>query len=159
MKEIAMNSMPSVVDQDVKGEQGKVVRCSPKKMSYTIGELARKFDVTHRTLRFYEDRGLLNPKRDGQNRLFSRRDVARLKLVLMGKRVGFSLTEIREMLNLYDLRDGQVTQLRVALEKFDQQIAILEQQQRDVQEALTDLQRTRQIVSGLLVEKEKIDKT
>ncbi|MBZ0215911.1 MAG: MerR family DNA-binding transcriptional regulator [Fimbriimonadaceae bacterium] len=122
---------------------------------YTIGEVARKFDVTHRALRFYEDRGLLTPKRDGQNRLYSRRDVARLKLVLMGKRVGFSLTEIREMLNLYDLRDGQVTQLRVALGKFEQQISVLEQQQRDVQEALTDLRRTREIVAGMLVEKEK----
>ena len=122
---------------------------------YKIGDLAREFDITLRTLRFYEDRGLLNPKRDGQSRLYSRRDVARLKLVLMGKRVGFSLTEIREMLNLYDLRDGQVTQMRVALDKFEQQISVPEQQQLDVQEALTDLRRTRDIVSGMLAEKER----
>jgi len=125
------------------------------KAVYTIGEVAKEFGVTHRALRFYEDRGLLHPKREGQTRLYSRRDVARLKLVLMGKRVGFSLTEIREMLDLYDLRDGQVLQLRVALEKFEQQIAVLEQQQRDVQQALGDLRRTREIVAGMLTEKEK----
>ena len=64
--------------------------------------------MTLRTLRFYEDKNLLNPRRDGVNRIYSRRDRARLKLVLMGKKVGFSLTEIKEMLDLYDLRDGQV---------------------------------------------------
>ncbi len=80
---------------------------STKKTQFTIGDLAKEFGTTLRTLRFYEDKGLLNPKRDGMNRIYNRRDRARLKLVLMGKRVGFSLTEIRDMLDLYDLRDGQ----------------------------------------------------
>lgn len=121
---------------------------------FTIGDLAREFGVTLRTLRFYEDKGLLNPRRDGLNRLYSRRDRARLKLVLMGKRVGFSLTEIKNMLDLYDLRDGQVTQLRVALNRFNEQIAVLEQQKKDIEQALAELRRTTSVVSGLLKEKE-----
>ncbi|WP_246329401.1 MerR family transcriptional regulator [Chthonobacter rhizosphaerae] len=121
---------------------------------FTIGDLAREFGVTLRTLRFYEDKNLLNPKRDGLNRLYSRRDRARLKLVLMGKRVGFSLTEIKDMLDLYDLRDGQVTQLRVALGRFNEQIAVLEQQKKDIEQALAELRRTTSVVSGLLKEKE-----
>ncbi len=154
-----MKPMSGMVAPSENHEQPRTRELNREQMSYTIGELAKKFDVTHRALRFYEDRGLLLPKRDGQNRLYSRRDVARLKLVLMGKRVGFSLTEIREMMNLYDLRDGQVTQLRVALNKFEQQISVLEQQKRDVQEALTDLRRTREIVAGMLTEKEKNSQT
>lgn len=125
----------------------------------TIGDVAREFDVTHRALRFYEDKGLIQPRRQGQTRLYSRRDVARLKLVLMGKRVGFSLGDIKNMLDLYDLRDGQVTQLQVALEKFDEQIGILEQQRKDVDKALADLQRTRDVVSGMLAEREKNGET
>ncbi len=125
-----------------------------KAAMFTIGDLAREFDVTLRTLRFYEDKGLLNPKRDGMNRLYSRRDRARLKLVVMGKRVGFSLTEIKNMLDLYDLRDGQVTQLKVALGRFNDQIALLEQQKKDIEQALAELRRTTSVVAGLLKEKE-----
>lgn len=121
---------------------------------FTIGDLAREFGVTLRTLRFYEDKGLVNPKRDGMNRLYSRRDRARLKLVLMGKRVGFSLTEIKNMLDLYDLRDGQVAQLRTALGRFNEQIAVLERQRKDIEQALAELRRTTAVVSGLLKEKE-----
>ena len=121
---------------------------------FSIGDLSREFDVTLRTLRFYEDKGLLNPKRDGLNRLYSRRDRARLKLVLMGKRVGFSLTEIKDMLDLYDLRDGQVTQLKVALGRFNEQIAVLERQKKDIEQALSELRRTTSVVNGLLKEKE-----
>lgn len=129
---------------------------SSKSSMFTIGDLAREFGVTLRTLRFYEDKALLNPKRDGMNRLYSRRDRARLKLVLMGKRVGFSLTEIKDMLDLYDLRDGQVTQLRVALGRFNEQIAVLEQQKKDIEQALSELRRTTDVVAGLLKEKEAI---
>ncbi|KZL18921.1 HTH-type transcriptional regulator ZntR [Pseudovibrio axinellae] len=124
-----------------------------KKTQFTIGDLAKEFDVTLRTLRFYEDKGLLNPKRDGLNRIYNRRDRARLKLVLMGKRVGFSLSEIRDMLDLYDLRDGQVTQLEVALQRFQEQIRVLEGQRGNIDEAIDDLQRTVDIVEGMLQEK------
>lgn len=125
-----------------------------RKTQFTIGDLAKEFGVTLRTLRFYEDKGLLNPKRDGLNRLYNRRDRARLKLVLMGKRVGFSLAAIRDMLDLYDLRDGQVTQLRVALTRFQQQIDVLKQQRKDIDQAIEELGRTVEIVSGMLKEKE-----
>lgn len=124
-------------------------------LSYSIGDLASEFGVTLRTLRFYEDKNLLNPRRDGVNRVYSRRDRARLKLVLMGKKVGFSLTEIKEMLDLYDLRDGQVPQLRAALDRFSLHINILRQQRADVDQAIADLERTVEVVSGMLREKEK----
>ncbi|MEZ5841482.1 MAG: MerR family DNA-binding transcriptional regulator [Hyphomicrobiales bacterium] len=125
------------------------------KSHFTIGDLAREFGTTLRTLRFYEDKGLLNPKREGQQRLYSRRDRARLGLILRGKRVGFSLSEIREMLDLYDLRDGQVTQMRVALSRFEKQVDNLKRQKEDIEEAITELSRTIEIVGGILKEKER----
>jgi DNA-binding transcriptional MerR regulator len=125
-----------------------------RQRQFTIGDLAREFGVTPRALRFYEDRQLVAPERDGNNRLYSRRDRARLKLVLMGKRVGFSLAEIRALLDLYDLRDGQVPQLRTAIDRFNEQIARLEQQRRDIEQALSELGRTVGVVAGLLKEKE-----
>ncbi|PIO99991.1 transcriptional regulator [Pleomorphomonas carboxyditropha] len=127
----------------------------PRGSLFSIGDLAREFDVTLRTLRFYEDKGLISPRREGLNRLYSRRDRARLKLVLMGKRVGFSLTEIKGMLDLYDLRDGQVAQLKVALDRFNDRIAILEKQKKEIEQALMELRRTTAVVSGLLKEKEE----
>ncbi len=120
---------------------------------YTIGDLSREFGVTLRTLRFYEDKGLLNPKRQGMTRLYNRRDRARLKLVLMGKKVGFSLVEIKEMLDLYDLKDGQETQLRVALDRFQSQIDVLKSQKVDIEQAIDELTRTMDVVSGMLEER------
>ncbi len=124
------------------------------KASFTIGDLSREFGVTLRTLRFYEDRDLLHPRRNGQSRIYGRRDRARLKLILMGKKVGFSLVEIRDMLDLYDLKDGQVTQLRVALDRFGKQVAVLRQQKQDVEQAIEELSRTMQVVAGMLRERE-----
>lgn len=118
--------------------------------SFSIGDLAREFGVTLRALRFYEDKGLLTPRRVGQSRIYSRRDRARLKLVLMGRKVGFSLLEIRQMLDLYDLRGGKVTQLRVALGKFDRQIGVLEAQRREIDEAVAELKRARALAAELL---------
>lgn len=125
-----------------------------KATTFTIGELAREFDVSLRTLRFYEDKGLLSPRREGQNRIYSRRDRARLKLVLMGKRVGFSLDDIREMLDLYELRDDQKTQLRVSLQKFREQTVMLQKQKQDIEQAIAELTRTCDIVEGLLKQRE-----
>ncbi|WP_321342408.1 MerR family DNA-binding transcriptional regulator [Breoghania sp.] len=141
-------AVPAVPSNDTTG----------KKTTFTIGELAREFDITLRTLRFYEDKGLINPKRDGQNRLYNRRDRARLKLVLMGKKVGFSLNEICDMLDLYDLRDGQVVQLRVALNKFNQQIDVLQEQKSHIETAIDELSRTVEVVSGMLKEREAAEK-
>ena len=123
-------------------------------MDFTIGDLAKEFDVSLRTLRFYEDKNLIHPRRDGVTRIYSRRDRARLKLVIMGKRVGFSLKEIKEMLDLYDLKDGQSTQLKVSLKRFNEQIALLEKQKQDVEQAIGELSQTVMIVEGMLVEKE-----
>ena len=109
--------------------------------TFSIRDLTREFGVTARTLRFYEERGLLSPRRDGQDRIYNRRDRARLKLALMGKEVGFSLDEIRAMLDLYDLGDGQATQLKVALERFNDQISRLQSQRQHVDRAIAELQR------------------
>ncbi|HLL26069.1 MAG TPA: MerR family DNA-binding transcriptional regulator [Xanthobacteraceae bacterium] len=109
--------------------------------TFSIRDLSREFDVTARTLRFYEERGLLAPRREGQERIYNRRDRARLKLAIMGKCVGFSLDEIRAMLDLYDLGDGQATQLKVALERFHDQIERLKSQRQHLDRAIAELQR------------------
>jgi DNA-binding transcriptional MerR regulator len=110
---------------------------------FTIRDLAKEFGVSARTLRFYEEKGLLDPTRRGEQRLYSRRDRARLAYVLAGKAVGFSLEEVREMLDLYDLGDGQVTQLKVALTKFGERIAWLERQKAEIDSVIAELTRAR----------------
>ena len=107
--------------------------------TYSISELAREFRVTARALRFYEDKGLLSPLRDGVNRVYGGRDRARLRLILMGKRVGFSLKEIKDILDLYALGDGQRAQMHVALTKFRSRIAALEEQKQDIEGAIETL--------------------
>ncbi|MFD1695113.1 MerR family transcriptional regulator [Roseibium aestuarii] len=149
-----MSEALSILNEDDLADVADFRGDGSRKPYFTIGELAKEFDCTLRTLRFYEDKGLINPKRDGMNRVYSRRDRARLKLVLMGKRVGFSLTEIRDMLDLYDLKDGQVTQLRVALNRFNGQISVLEKQRDDIEQAIAELSRTVAVVAGLLRQKE-----
>ena len=109
--------------------------------SYTIGELAREFDVTLRTIRFYEDEGLLSPRRRGQARIFSPRDRIRLKLVLRGKRLGFSIGEIREIIDLYDRPPGEAGQLRLFLAKIAERCAALEQQRAEIGAALSELRQ------------------
>lgn len=105
----------------------------PMSPTYTISELAREFDVTTRTIRFYEDEGLLSPERQGQARIYSPRDRVLLKLILRGKRLGFSLAECRELFDLYDPGSGNITQLRTMLGKLADRRAALEQQLRDIQ--------------------------
>jgi DNA-binding transcriptional MerR regulator len=117
---------------------------------FTIRDLSREFDVSARTLRFYEEKGLLDPSRRGEQRLYSRRDRARLAYVLAGKTVGFSLEEVREMLDLYDLGDGQVTQLKVALAKFAERIERLERQKADIDRVVAELTRARDAMKAKL---------
>jgi DNA-binding transcriptional MerR regulator len=117
---------------------------------FTIRDLTREFAITARTLRFYEEKGLLSPRREGEARLYNRRDRARLKYVLMGKSVGFSLEDVREMLDLYDLGDGQQTQLRVALGRFEDRIARLTRQRADIDRALAELTRAQHAVEAML---------
>jgi DNA-binding transcriptional MerR regulator len=121
--------------------------------SYSIGRLADEFAVTPRTIRFYEDKELLHPARNGLARVFSRGDRARLKLILRGRRLGFSLAEIKEMLDLYNFGDGQVEQLRVTLQKGRERIATLEQQRDEIESVLSELREGCRHVSGLLAGK------
>jgi DNA-binding transcriptional MerR regulator len=107
--------------------------------TWTISELAREFKVTARALRFYEDKGLLSPKRDGMNRVYSARDRGRLQLILRGKRVGFPLAEIKEILDLYDINDGERQQMRLAARKFRARLAILQAQRDDIVSAIDTL--------------------
>jgi DNA-binding transcriptional MerR regulator len=107
--------------------------------TFTISELAETFQVTPRTIRFYEDQGLLSPRRDGLNRVYSHRDRARLTLICRGKRLGFSLAEIKDFLDLYDVDDRQIEQMRFALAHGRERIASLEVQLADVQQTLSEL--------------------
>jgi DNA-binding transcriptional MerR regulator len=118
--------------------------------SFTIGDLSREFGVTLRTLRFYEDRALLTPRRDGTRRLYGRRDRARLRIVLLGKRVGLSLAEIKQVLDIYDLKSGKPPQLSAALDAFRRQIDALRRQKADIELAIAELTRTMEVVSGML---------
>ena len=124
--------------------------------TYSITQLCREFSVTPRTLRFYEQKGLLAPARRGWTRLFSYRDRARLQLILRGKKVGFSLEEIKEMLDLYNLRDGQLTQLRVSSTKMRERLDALRKQRIEMDEAVADLERTIGVVDSMLKEREAV---
>jgi DNA-binding transcriptional MerR regulator len=126
-----------------------------RQTQFTIRDLAREFFVTSRTLRFYEEKGLLNPTRRGQERLYSRRDRARLKLVLMGKNVGFSLEDVRALLDLYDLGDGQMTQLTVALQKFEEKLTELDARRRDLDRTYAELSFARDGVRARLIRMQK----
>ena len=109
--------------------------------TYSISELAREFGVTARALRFYEDKDLLHPARDGMTRVYTYRDRARLQLIVRGKRVGLALADIREILDLYDIGDNQRAQLRASLEKFRKKSIELEEQKEDIATALQELNR------------------
>jgi DNA-binding transcriptional MerR regulator len=130
-------------------------KANKRQTQFTIRDLAREFFVTSRTLRFYEEKGLLNPTRRGQERLYSRRDRARLKLVLMGKNVGFSLEDVRALLDLYDLGDGQMTQLTVALQKFEEKLAELDARRRDLDRTYAELSFARDAVRARLIRMQK----
>ena len=106
---------------------------------YTITDLAKEFGVTTRALRHYEEEGLLNPQREGTNRLFSNRDRVRLKLALRGKRLGFSLAEIRELFHLYDHARKEHAQLEALLLKLERHRAELEQRREDLNVMLNEI--------------------
>ncbi|WP_064608821.1 MerR family transcriptional regulator [Photobacterium sp. J15] len=107
--------------------------------TFKISELAKEFDVTTRSIRFYEDVGLLHPSRSGNIRIYQHRDKVRLKLILRGKRLGFSLAEIKELFELYDTDQSQ-TQLHEMLRIIDEKQAILQQQLDDINAVMNELQ-------------------
>lgn len=107
--------------------------------TFSIRQLCQEFGCTARALRFYEDKGLLSPRRDGLNRIYSYKDRARLQLILRGKRVGLALAEIREILDLYGAEDGGVQQAAQSLRKFRERIVALEAQREDIDKAIEEL--------------------
>lgn len=121
--------------------------------TFTIRQLAREFAVTPRTLRFYEDKDLLHPARQGQSRIYSYRDRGRLQLILRGRRLGFSLVEIKEMLDLYNLGDGGVEQLKTTLRKAKERIAALNRQRVDIEVALEELRAGCRQIENMLGDK------
>ena len=111
------------------------------KKTYTIGELAEEFGVTSRALRLYEEEGLLDPQREGTRRIYNERNRVRLRLILRGKRLGWSLSEIRESFDLYDSSLGEEAQLEWMLDKLAQRRESLMEQSKDIENALQDLER------------------
>ncbi|MBW4710386.1 MerR family DNA-binding transcriptional regulator [Roseobacter sp. YSTF-M11] len=121
----------------------------------TIREMCDTFDVTPRTLRFYESKELLFPIREGQKRLFTRRDRARLKLILRGKRFGVSLEELRQLLDLYDMGDQQQTQLRASYDVGLKRLSEMENQRDALTEAIDDLKEQLKWGAEMLASMEK----
>ena len=111
-----------------------------ERAEFSISELAREFDITPRAIRFYEDQGLLAPKRDGQRRIYSPRDRTRLKLTLRGKRLGLSLSEIRDLIDMYEPGRDERPQLERFLAVLEAHKASLEQQREDIEAQLSELQ-------------------
>ena len=109
--------------------------------TWTIAQVADEFGITHRTVRHYEDLGLISPERHGTKRLYRRRDRTRLQLILRGKRLGFPLDEIRTIIDLYDAPRGKRSQLQYVLDQIDDRRTDLEQRRRDLDDALTELDR------------------
>ncbi len=115
-----------------------------KEITYSISDLAHEFDVTARTIRYYEDEGLLTPLREGQTRIYNHRDKIRLKLTLRGKRLGFSLAEIRELFEMYDTDRSSKTQLHSMIQLIEEKRGALLQQLEDIQMVMTELEAAEQ---------------
>ena len=122
--------------------------------TFSISDLSKEFDITTRTIRFYEDKGLISPLREGQKRIYSQRDRVRLKLILRGKRLGFSLQEIQELMDLYDYDKSEVTQLKVLIERIQIRKLNLENQKKDLEEMLKELEGVETNCKNLLRSKQ-----
>ena len=120
--------------------------------TFSISELARELDITTRAIRFYEEQEMLAPERRGQERIYSARDKVALKLILRGKRIGFSLAECRELIELYDPASGNRRQLETFMHKIDQRRIQLEQQMLDIQQMQLELDTAEERCRAALVE-------
>jgi DNA-binding transcriptional MerR regulator len=123
---------------------------------YTATELAHTLGVTSRTLRFYETKRLIAPRRVGNRRIYNYQDRARMQLILRGKRIGFSLDDIRDFLNLYDSKTDQTSQIQLLVSKVTTRIEQLVQQQQDIETTLEELKEIQSIASQTLKNKPKI---
>ena len=118
--------------------------------TWTITELAQEFDVTTRTIRFYEDKGLIAPERSRQRRIYHPRDRVRLQLVMRGKRLGFSLDEIQEMLDLYDADPTESAQLKMFIVKLRERRKLLQRQRNDINKVISEIRKREQQCEKLL---------
>ncbi|WNJ98227.1 MerR family DNA-binding transcriptional regulator [Thalassospiraceae bacterium LMO-JJ14] len=122
--------------------------------TYGIAELAKEFAVTTRTVRFYEDKGLISPSREGQRRIYSPRDRVRLRLIMRGKRLGLSLDEIAELMDLYDSDPSEVTQLKQFIDVIRERKTVLEGQKKDIEDSLSEMIRLERQCIQLLSQKQ-----
>ena len=118
--------------------------------AYSISDLAQEFNLTTRAIRFYEDEGLLQPGRSGRRRVYSARDRVRLKLILRGKRLGFSLSDVRDIIEMYDLDAGETGQLRYFLNQIQERREALKQQRSDIDLTLRELDEIESQCQGRL---------
>ena len=121
--------------------------------TYSISDLAREFGVTTRTIRFYEEKGLISPLREGQKRIYTPADRVRIKLILRGKRIGMTLEESGEVINMYDPANNNAQQLRSLLHKVDERRDLLEQQKKDIDEMLDGLNEVQSLCKSTLATK------
>lgn len=145
--------MMKMVKADIDAANNNSVSVEPADFA-RIGELSKKYGVTLRTLRFYEDKGLLSPQRDGTTRLYARGDVTRLKLILLGRKVGFSLREVKQILDLYDPTGSNAKQFRLALEKSEKQLVRLEKQRTAIGDAIQELSDMMDVVRSKLADRQ-----
>ena len=123
---------------------------TPDTTAYSISDLAQEFNLTTRAIRFYEDEGLLQPGRSGRRRVYSARDRVRLKLILRGKRLGFSLSDVRDIIEMYDLDAGETGQLRYFLDQIQERREALEQQRSDIDLTFRELDEIESQCQGRL---------
>lgn len=135
-----------------RGPSASSAETTRKEASFTIGELAREFGVTLRALRFYENKGLLGPQREGLNRLYSQKDRSRLALILKGKKLGFTLNEIQQMVAVEEGTADAAT-LNLSREKCLEQIELLEKQKAELEEGLAELFKIYQSLAGKPLER------